>query len=207
MNNKSKMKYNKDIYKNIDIGHLILFGLYLISQKGNNATFERLVAECFLQFPDVFAFKRYPDWPDSLKYDRPLRTLREKGLIVGTIKDRFSLTEFGRKIAIETENILQKVEIPLKKRKKAFVGRSADDKIVDYLKSSDSFRAFSRNPDNFSISEVEFRNLLRCTSETPKRILKQNLQYSKKLSQLYNEGKLLDFLLFCENKFLGGKNG
>ena len=201
------MKYNKDIYKNIDIEHLILFSLHLISQKGNNATFERLVAECFLQFPNVFAFKRYPDWPDSLKFDRPLRTLREKGLIVGSVKNRFALTEFGKQIAVETQNILQKIETPVKKRKKAFVGRSADDKIIDYLKSSDFFRAFFQHPNNFKISEVEFRNLLRCTSETPKRILKQNLQYSKKLSQLYNEEKLLDFLLFCEKKFLGGKNG
>jgi len=54
----------------IGLENLILFGIYLLLKKGDVCTFERLVAECFSQFPKVFAFKRYPEWPDSLKFAR-----------------------------------------------------------------------------------------------------------------------------------------
>ncbi len=202
MNEPSKKKYDEEIYTRINTGNLILFGIYLVSLRGDNCTFERLVAECFLQFPRVFAFRRYPEWPDSLKFDRPLRKLREMGLVVGTIKDRFLLTEFGKQKALETKEILEKANMVNRKGRKVFVGRSADDRLVEYLKSSQSFKDYLNNLDNFSISEAEFRNLLRCTLETPLRVLKQNLKYYKEIAHSYNEKQLLDFLLFCEKQFL-----
>ena len=67
-----KKKHKEDIYTHIPIEHLILLGIYLVIEKGETCTFENLVAECFHQFPKVFSFKRYPQWPDSLKFDRPL---------------------------------------------------------------------------------------------------------------------------------------
>jgi len=208
MGKANERKYGEELYADIDIENLILFGMYLILAKGETCTFERIIAECFLQFPKVFAFKRYPQWPDSVKFDRPLRKLREKGLIVGTVKDHFSLTEFGRQKALETKRILEKVDIVKKKKGKKSVGRSADDRLIEYLKSSKSFRDFINDPTKLSISEPEFRNLLRCTLETPLRILKQNLEYYKKVAQSYNEKQLLDFLFLCEKQFIkGGKNG
>lgn len=205
MNKQSKKKYNEEIYTRLNIENLMLVGICFVSRKGDICTFERLVAECFSQFPKVFAFKRYTNWPDSLKFDRPLRKLREKGLIVGSTRDHFSLTEFGNLKAVKTEKILKKVSMQDQKRRKVSVGRSTNDRLITYLKASSTFKNFLHNQNRFSISEPEFRSLLRCTLETPIRVLKQNLEYYKKLAQYYNEKQLLDLLLLCEKQFIKGR--
>ena len=107
MENRNKIIYDEKIYLNVGLENLVLYGIYLVSKRKDICTFEKLVAECFSKFPKVFAFKRYPEWPDSLKFDRPLRKLREKGMIVGIIKDSFSLTKFGEQKTIETEDIFK----------------------------------------------------------------------------------------------------
>lgn len=193
--------FDEEVYTRLEMQDLILFGAYLVSKHGEICTFERLVAECFMRFPKIFAFKRFPQWPDPLKFDRQLRTLREKGLIVGRARDHFLLTKFGEEKARKIEKIL-KNKGALNQKKKTSKGRSVDDRLIAYLKESAQFRAFIKNPEDFSISEPEFRNILRCTLETPDRVLKQNLEYCKNLANSYKEKELLEFLLFCEEKFI-----
>jgi len=203
LENRNKIIYDEKIYLNVGLENLVLYGIYLVSKRKEICTFEKLVAECFSQFPKVFAFKRYPEWPDSLKFDRPLRKLREKGMIVGIIKDSFSLTKFGKQKAIETENILKKVNIGFYKKRKDSQERSGEDRLIAYIKDSDSFKKYINNPSNFTISEPEFRKILRCTLETPPRVIKQNLEYYKKLANSYKEEELFNFLLSCEKQFIG----
>jgi len=208
---RSTQKYKEEIYTQMKTQDLITFGIYYVIKQGETCTFERLVAECFLNFPKVFGFMRYPYWPDSLKFDRALRTLREKGLVVGGAGGKYSpgeisLTKFGEKIAKETEAILNNQKIILTPKKLKPSGRSIDDKLIQYLKDSPQVKKFLSNRDDFSISEPEFRNILRCTLETPERVLKQNLEYFKNLTKSYNEKQLLEFLLYCENKFIKRSN-
>ena len=75
----------------------------------NNAecTFERLIKKCFDLFPKVFGFSKYPQWPDSRKLDRPLRTLRNRRFITGGPKMVFSLTKEGKKKSLEIIKILR----------------------------------------------------------------------------------------------------
>jgi len=79
----------------------ILFAIYSLTSNGEKCGFERLIKECFTLFPETFGFSKYPQWPDSLKLDRQLRTLRKRKLITGDPKIPFSLTKLGKKIAIE----------------------------------------------------------------------------------------------------------
>ena len=81
---------------------LILFSIYSVTSNREKCDFERLIKECFTLFPENFSFSKYPDWPDSRKLDRPLRTLRQRKLIKGDPKTFFTLTKTGQKIAIET---------------------------------------------------------------------------------------------------------
>jgi len=80
----------------------ILFAIYSVTSSGEKCNFERLIKECFTLFPETFSFSKYPQWPDSLKLDRQLRTLRKRKLITGDPKTSFFLTKLGKKIAIET---------------------------------------------------------------------------------------------------------
>lgn len=68
VNMSFKNKKSKVSYEGISIHDLILLGIHYITEEGETCTFERLVAECFKRFPEVFRFKRYPQWPKSLKF-------------------------------------------------------------------------------------------------------------------------------------------
>ena len=190
-------KFDEKVYKNIQKSHLILFGLYSVVTKKEECTSERLVKECFTIFPKVFGMSRYPKWPDTLKFDRDLRKLREQGLITGYLRISFSLTKFGERLAKETEEFLKK---GIKKRTTYTTKRGADINWINYLKKSQSFQGFLKNGKKFSITEMEFRNLLRCTLETPPRIIKQNLLYSKNLAKEFKEKELVKFLEICSQK-------
>ena len=76
--------------------------------------------------------------------------------------------------------------------------RGADTTLVQSLKESSAFKRFLEDKAMFSITEMELRALLRCTLETPPRVLKQNLQYSKNLASDYDERELSSFLEACE---------
>lgn len=116
----TKTSSDKELYKNLGINELILLGIYSITElpfmeekvkkrtkssspvnDGEKCTFERLVRESFNLFPKAFCFSQFPEWPDSRKLDRPLRTLRKRKLIIGNPKTYFSLTKLGKKMAVE----------------------------------------------------------------------------------------------------------
>jgi len=196
-NSTNLNKFDGKLYKNIQKSRLILFGLYSVATKKEECTSERLVKECFNLFPKVFGMSRYPQWPDTLKFDRDLRTLRQQGLITGNPKISFSLTKFGEKLAKETEEFLKR---GTKRKERYKIGRGTDINWINYLKKSQSFQRFLKNKKKFSITEMEFRNLLRCTLESPIRIIKQNLLYSKNLAKEFKEKDLTKFLDVCSQK-------
>ena len=86
----------EELYRRVSINGLILFSIYSLQGK---CSFERLIKECFTLFPKSFSLLKLPEWPDSRKLDRPLRTLRKRKLISGNPKTIFSLTKLGRKTA------------------------------------------------------------------------------------------------------------
>lgn len=108
--------FDSKIYEKIGIADLILFSIYSLGSKKEGCTLERLVKECFVLFPESFNFPKYPDWPDSRKLDRSLRSLRQKKLIEGDPKTLFSVTKKGEKEALEIEKRFKqkKLEFPPK---------------------------------------------------------------------------------------------
>ena len=89
------------------VNDLILFCIHSIIQNHEECSFDRLVKECFVLFPDSIKFQRYPVWPDSRKLDRPLRALRNEKLIIGEPKTIFMLTKDGEKKVQEIEKSLR----------------------------------------------------------------------------------------------------
>lgn len=190
-----KNAFPEEQYSKFPKENLIVFGIYSVTQNEKGCSFERLVKECFTLFPKAFGFARYPEWPDSLKFDRPLRTLRDRGWIIGGTRTLFSLTNFGEKVAKDTERMLLSLTLTDKATYKPL--RGADTALIHFLKESTAFKRFLEDRSSFLISEMELRNLLRCTLETSPRILKQNLQYTENLANDYKEKELLDFLKAC----------
>lgn len=94
-----KTKFDAELYNKLGINGLILFSINSVIEGGKECTFELLIKECFTDFPQVFAFKSHPQWPDSRKLDRTLRSLRNQNLIIGDPKTYFNLTKAGKKVA------------------------------------------------------------------------------------------------------------
>jgi len=195
---KKLIPYSEGTYTKISATHLIIFGIYSILLRGENCTFEKVIEECFYLFPKVFSFSRHPEWPDALKFDRTLRILREKGLVVGSPNTFLSLTKFGEKIAKKTS---QNLKIGIFKRTIAEKPRrDAEINWIRNLQKSDVFQRFLKGKNIFTISNMELRSLLHCTLETPLRIVKQNLSYSINLAEEFKEKDLLEFLKLCQTK-------
>jgi len=192
------ISYKEEIYTTIPTTHLIVFGIYSIFQRDRKCTFEKLIEECFKLFPKAFSFSRHPKWPDSLRFDRTLRKLREKGLVVGSANTLFSLTKFGERVAKDTA---QNLKTGISKR--TTVERPKRDAEINWLlglKKNEVFQRFLKKEKKFSITDMEIRNLLHCTLETPPRIVKQNLSYSINLSKEFKEEDLYKFLKVCRDK-------
>ena len=92
---------------NISVNDLLLFSIHSVVSNNEQCSFDRLVKECFILFPDAIKFLRYPIWPDSRKLDRPLRALRKEKLIIGDPKSFFMLTEAGVKKAVLIDKTLR----------------------------------------------------------------------------------------------------
>jgi len=193
---KKATPYSEEIYQKIPTSHLIVFGIYSIFQKKGKCTFEKLIEQCFRSFPKAFSFSRHPKWPDSLKFDRTLRKLREQGLVVGNPNTLFSLTRFGEGVA---KNTAQNLKTGL--FKKVIIEKPKRDAEINWihnLKKSGAFQRFLKKKRGFTITNMELRNLLHCTLETPLRVVKQNLIYSLNLAKEFKEKTLIQFLKLCQ---------
>lgn len=89
------------------INDLILFSIHSVLSHNDDCTFERLVNECFVLFPETIGFLTYPHWPDARKLDKPLRVLRSRNMIRGNNKSYFFLTKKGKERATEVAKILR----------------------------------------------------------------------------------------------------
>ncbi|MCP6719361.1 MAG: hypothetical protein KJI71_03965 [Patescibacteria group bacterium] len=98
---KKKIFLEEELYRRISINDLIIFAMNSTIDSKKGYKFETLVNKCFTLFPKVFSLSGYPKLPDSRKLDRPLRTLRKKGIIKGNPKTLFALTKAGKKRALE----------------------------------------------------------------------------------------------------------
>jgi hypothetical protein len=188
---------DEDSYAGMDLNDLILICIDDVTSRGEDCTFERLVYECFTRFPKALSFSRYTHWPDSNRLDRPLRTLRQKGLIVGSPKIAFLLTDYGREKATNAKKFL---ELGTKTKHPQRVLRGKERNLLAYIRGNQAYQRFSQGKIGFAIDEQEFIDLLRGTLETPKLVLRQNLAQLKSLANESQDEEVKQFLEICEKQ-------
>ena len=157
-------------YIKLSLEDLILISVLSVKSKSEDCTFERLVKECFVLFPKKFAFSRYPNWPDPLKMDRPLRKLKERGLLTGSRTDNFQLSLFGKKLSSRLARQLKLHELDTLLHRPN-QGRK-EKRIFERIKESPLFQNFLIKGPDFESSKTEIKSLFLCTVETPNRIVK-----------------------------------
>lgn len=192
------MNYQEGIYSQIPSDQLIIFSILSIKRSGEDCTFERLIKECFTLFPKSFNFQRYPQWPDSIKLDRPLRDLRNRNLIIGKNTTRFELTRLGERYSLEIEKKLSGSAF-INKKIKSDLGRR-EKRLFEMIKNSEEYKNFLINKDSVEINIADLKRLFLGTMETPNIVVNKNIQSLKSFAEDIQDSDLLNFFDFCLKK-------
>lgn len=202
---KLNSSYSPDKYKNIGVDQLVIYAAKRILDGGEECTFERLVYECFTLFPENFSFVRYPEWPDSTRITKAwLRCRTDKGWLAGTVKEGFRITSSGEIIAKKTEKQLMGIYVG---RKTQITKRPREryEAVIIHIKKTPEFLKFNES-ESTDISLSELKSFLGGTLETPKRILRHNLNRYFQAAIIYNDTSVISFLKLCKKKIkqIGG---
>ncbi|MBC7879135.1 MAG: hypothetical protein H7Y59_18340 [Anaerolineales bacterium] len=83
----------------IALNNLVVYAVHFLQERQVTATVEEVVSICFRLFPQSFALKNYPRWPDSALVIRRLNDGREKGNLKGNSMDGFLVKYKGKQLA------------------------------------------------------------------------------------------------------------
>lgn len=169
---------------------LILIGIDTVVKKKNKCSYGDLINELFSKYPNTFSIADYPKWPDTLKLDRPLRSLRGDRLIIGSPVTFYSITPLGK----EKVRFLNNKRFPVKD-KPSKPTRSPSLTFLKELENSDDFKDFASNKEDFKPNNMKIRALTRFTLETPKKVVLDHLLFLKKTAHREKRGTLEDFLI------------
>lgn len=168
---------------------LILIGLDTVVKKKKKCSYGDLISELFLKFPNIFSITDYPKWPDTLKLDRPLRSLRSDRLITGSPITFYSLTPLGK----EKVRFLNKIHFSTKEKSNKPT-RSPSLTFLKELENSEDFKDFLSDKETFKPNNMKIRALTRFTLETPKKIVLSHLIFLKRISHREKKRTLEDYL-------------
>jgi len=184
-------------YEGIGLDDLVVYCASRILQGGEECTFPRLVAECFLCFPAKFSLPGYPEWPDAVRVNKCwLRCRTDRGWLTGSVQAGFRLTAEGEAIARRVSEQLQ-VRAPVTKRRPAARPRDRSVAGLEFIRSSEPFKAYERNQGRIEIDEMELRSLLGARMETPVRVLKENWRYFVNVATRSGDKAVRQFLEAC----------
>ncbi|MCJ7804242.1 hypothetical protein MUP35_00705 [Patescibacteria group bacterium] len=178
---------------------LILLGIQNTIEKKKKCSYGDLINELFSKYPGIFSIADYLKWPDTLKLDRPLRSLRSDRLITGSPITFYSLTPLGQE---KTRQLKKRndfsVEYSLNKPT-----RSPSLTLLKELEDSEDFKNYVSDRGNFKPNKMKIRALTRFTLETPKKVVLGHLSFLKKVSHKEKKKDLEEFLTTYINYIKG----
>src|SRR5579859_7739566 len=97
----SKRGFNPQGYMGMSQDHLVTAALWFLLQDGKQPSFENLVAEAFMTFPERFFLEGLPEWPNAHVIGKSwVRCRTDKKWISGSTAEGFALTPVGEQIAL-----------------------------------------------------------------------------------------------------------
>jgi hypothetical protein len=188
-------------YEAIGYDELVAFAVAELEGRGDESTFEHIVAECFGLFPVRFHLQGYPAWPDSSKVNKSwLRARTDKGYLVGRVKEGFRLTAKGKDAARRVgEQLLGKRPRPTRRR--AAQTGTKEGSLVQQLVASPAFLTFIKTGNVAGVSEYDFRDALIGTMDTPSSVLRGNLSQFEDAAQAVGRDDVARFLALSRKKF------
>jgi hypothetical protein len=174
--------------------------LWYLVREAKQTSFENLVAESFLSFPERFQLEGYPEWPNAHVVGKAwVRCRTDKKWISGSASEGFALTPVGEQIA---EKTIAKIEgrraDPSAKRQGS--RQTISSRYTLRVENSPAFTKYKSG--NFTdVSEYEFCDLLYCTLESSPEVLEKNFEAVRQQVGSYGRTDLLEFLQKLKDKF------
>lgn len=141
----------------------ILVAMYRLSNgQGGHIKYEDIVVEAFKLFPDEFALRGYPEYPDSSDIHKPLYGPLKRGGLIKAANKTFALTEKGLERARRLVRAAgDKIE---EKRDPNRLSRDVEREVERMLESEAAKFYRTGQPDK--IIDTDFFAFLNCTVRT-----------------------------------------
>lgn len=190
-------------YRRIGYDELVTYAISNIAEGSEEITFERIVAECYQLFPERFALRGYPHWPDSAVVNKSwLRCRTDKNYIVGSVREGFRLTAQGMDVAQRVKAQLEGRR-PMPGRAKPIMteARTRQGRLVRSLEGSSIVNRYKTTGTIEHMTDYDFCDVLMCTIETGPQVLRASLRQFQDAARSYGRTDLVQFLEMCEHGF------
>ena len=183
-------------YTALPYDDLLVYAVREIIRVQERPTFERIVAKCFELFPERFALRGYPQWPDSAVVNKSwLRCRTDKHLITGSVREGFYLTPRGEHVAEAADSRLNGGRVPSSQRiTRRTEERTQEGRLLGHIESTGPFREFVTDGVLRELSAYEITDVLLATTETGPHVLRSNLDQMKYAADIYKRSDLISFL-------------
>lgn len=175
---------------NYTVKEKILLSIVSLIKREGKCSYSNLVKETFHKYPSDFALNEYSQWPDSLKLDRPLRELREDGLIQGNPQTFYTVTKLGESFS---ERLIRS-DGYIRSGIRKVVTRSPLGNLINKIKESNDFVSFTKNKEKFRPNNMKIRELTGHTLETPATFITSMLKFLKQDLDSQKESNLIQYL-------------
>jgi|TARA_B100001971_G_C18250640_1_gene577916 hypothetical protein len=196
-------KINEKHYENANLNELINFAIGMVSDLKKEIITEDIIVAAYLLFPKKFSMQGYEKYPDSVRINRRVVDLRDRGFIHGSNAQGYKLSTKGEK-EFERLNKIFKLGKSIQGRGNR-TGRkderSRASRFLKHIKQSDAYKKFKSQKNVTDISEYEFRSLLMCPMETPPNKLRQSLGELQDQVRIVGNNEILEFLENCRSQF------
>jgi hypothetical protein len=125
--------------------------------------YEDIVVEAFKMFPDEFALRGHPEYPDSSDVHKPLYGILKRRGLVRAAHKTFALTTKGVETA---QRLIANAGVSLDDARSPDRMTRPTRAEVDRMLTCDAF-AFFANGKHEKILDTDFYNFLGCTVRTP----------------------------------------
>jgi hypothetical protein len=189
-------KFNPKIYKDISLDELVTYCVYILHEEKSDATFEDIVAKCFILFPERFCLTGYAHWPDAARVNKSwLRCRTDFKYITGSVKRGFKVTSKGLAVVEKVQDCLMRPRnerIALKKKK--IRERTKEELFLNNLRKSDAYKLYVAQGEDVEIPHYDFCNMLFGTIESSVETLNENLNMLRNYALKLGDKEILDFL-------------
>ncbi|MFH0712705.1 MAG: hypothetical protein V2A55_02540 [Candidatus Jorgensenbacteria bacterium] len=191
-------------YENFDLDRLVVYSLIVLERKKIPLYFDHIVVGLFKMFPNKFSMANFKEYPDTNRINKSLRRLadpKRKNWATGNIENGFCLTETGKEVALQTEDLLKhptRLKLSAASSSKRSRGRSPQDDVLE-MEKSHLFQKWQNK--DFSVTDYEVLSFLKAVPYTPQHLLSKYLEQLKQSAAAAKNKKVLAFLDWLEKEF------